>query len=310
MSLPGETWIQMQLLVWGVLVAAAMPLAVLALMRKRRGKPVKPMWIKYGAWYLMAPLVAVPMVLGRAWMQAAFLILSLLAFEEYSRAVGLWKKPSYVWLARFCIVLFYLPVFISWIGLFMAMPAYVIILIFLFSIIRDQYKGVVQLSCLTVLGTIYFGWFLAHLAYLMNVEEGRALVIAFLFVVALNDACGYLAGSTFGRRTLSPRLSPGKTVEGFLAATLITIAVTFAIRFALGGISMLHALLLGFLLAVGGTCGDLTISLIKRDVGIKDSGSIIPGHGGVLDRLDSILFTSPIFFHFMSYFCRVLAPAS
>jgi phosphatidate cytidylyltransferase len=99
-----------------------------------------------------------------------------------------------------------------------------------------------------------------------------------------------------------PNLSPNKTWEGAIGAMIVTVGVTIGLRFALYDMTVLIAALFGLLLAFGGTCGDLVISVIKRDVQIKDTGNLIPGHGGLLDRLDSVLFVSPIFFHFMNAF--------
>lgn len=304
MNLSEEAW-RMLLLIWAALIAAAIPLAALTPVRRRRGEPVKPMWVKYAAWFLIAPVVTIPMALGRVWMQVTFLLLSLYAFEEYSRAVGLWKERGHMWLARVGVLLAYVPVFLDWYGLFTAMAAYIILLVFVFPIMRDKYEGMIQRTCLTILGVIYCGWFLAHLAFLMNVPAGRELVLVFLFALAVNDGGAYLVGSCIGRRPLAPNLSPGKTVAGALGAIALTIGAMFAARFALCGISVTHTILLGFLLSVGGTCGDLAMAMIKRDVKIEDTGSLIPGHGGLLDRLDSVLFTAPIFFHFMNYFYDV-----
>ena len=300
------TWVRMFLLVWGVLLAFAVPLAVLTPIWSRRGKNVKAMWVKYGAWFIMVPVLTIPACFHRVVMQVALLLLSLYAFEEFSRAVGLWKHRAHVWLARIGILMIYVPVLFPWFSLFMTMPAYVVMLVFLFPIARDKYEGMIQRSCLAMLGVIYFGWFLAHLAFLMNVAEGRAMVLAFFLVVIVNDASAYLIGSTVGKRLVSPNISPKKTVEGVLGSAAVSIGMIFAVRFALPCISLPDTILLGFVLGVGGTCGDLTISLIKRDVGVKDMGTLIPGHGGLLDRLDSILFTAPIFFHFLKHFCRVL----
>jgi len=306
MRLPEEPWLLMLLVVWGVLLAATVPLVLISPVRRRRGKSVKSMWIKYAAWFVMVPTMTLPMLAGPQWMQIAFLVMSLYAFEEYSRAVGIWRERSHMWLARISIVLTHVPIFIGWPGTFMVMPAYVILLILAYPIMRDTYKGMIQRSCLTILGVLYFGWFLGHLSLLLNVPEGRALVLAFSLVIVANDASAYLIGSSIGRTPLSPNLSPNKTAEGVLGSLAVAIALTFAVRFALGGISTVHTLLLGFLLGVGGTCGDLAISMIKRDVQIKDTGNLIPGHGGLLDRLDSALFAAPIFVHFMNYFYGVL----
>jgi len=302
-DLPDEPWLRMLLLMWGVLIAAAVPLAVLTSVRRRCGQPVKPMWTKYAVWFPMAGIVSVSMMLGRLWLQAVFLLLSLLAFEEFARAVGLWKERRHVWLGRAGILLAYIPVFVGWVGLFIAMPAYLIILVFVFPIVLDKFEGMVQRTCLTILGVLYCGWFLGHLALLAGNIHGRALILAFLLVVVVNDGIAHLIGTSLGRRPLAPNLDPDKTLPGALVATLMTVEMMFVVRFALSGISGMHAIQLGLLLSIGGTCGGLVMAMIKRDVQIEDAGSLIPGHGGLLNRLNSVFFTAPIFFHFMHYAC-------
>ncbi len=302
MTMPEPIWQQLVVYIAAALLAWSLPLAVFSLIRKRRGKDVRSMWIKYASWFVMVPAFIIPMYLGTAWVQLVLFGLSLYAFEEYGRAVGLWKEPSHMWLGRVCILLIYIPVFAGSFGTFMSMPAYIIILAFLFPILRDRYQGMIQRTVLVIFGAIYFGWFLAHLAFLVSIDVGQQLVLAFLLIVVTNDASAYVIGSNFGRHKMSPNVSPNKTWEGAIGAMLVAMAVTLAVRFALLDISVGATLFLGFLLAAGGTCGDLSISLLKRDVQIKDTGSLIPGHGGLLDRLDSILFVAPLFFHFMNAF--------
>jgi phosphatidate cytidylyltransferase len=302
MRLPTELWQRMLILVWGILVAWSVPLAVITFIRKRAGKEVRSIWVKYGSWFIMVPVLTVPLLLGKAFTQALFLLLSLYAFEEFSRTVGLWKEQAHMWIGRISILLIYATVFVKSFGTFMSMPAYIIIIAFLLPILRDRYQGMIQRTVLTIFGVIYFGWFLGYLAFLANIDTGFQLIIAFLLIVITNDASAYVIGSNLGRHRMVPNLSPNKTWEGALGAGVVTIAVTVAMRFALYNMPVWVALIFGFLLAFAGTCGDLSISLVKRDVHIKDTGSLIPGHGGLLDRLDSILFATPVFFHFMNAF--------
>lgn len=300
--MPEETWLQMLFIVGMVLVGCSVPLLVITLVRRLHGNEIRSMWIKYGSWFIIFPVFTLPIFIDPRAMQALFLVMSLVAFEEYARAVGLWKEPAHMWLGRICIVLVYVAVYFKSFGLFMSVPAYVVVLIFLLPIFRDKYRGMIQRTCLTMLGVLYFGWFLAHLAYLLNIDTGRQLILAFMLIVVVNDAAAYIIGSNLGRHRMSPNISPNKTWEGAIGATLIAIGTTIGVRFALYDMSIGVAVLLGFLLAFGGTCGDLAMSVIKRDVQIKDTGSLIPGHGGLLDRLDSVLFVAPIFFHFMNAF--------
>lgn len=302
MKLPDEIWLRMLLLLCAVLVAWSVPLAVITLIRKHLAKEVRSIWIKYASWFIMLPAFTIPMLIGPVFMQAFFLLMSLFAFEEFARAVGLWKEHGHMWLGRICIMLIYSAVFVKSFGFFMSMPAYVIVIAFLLPIVRDKYRGMIQRTCLAVLGIIYFGWFLAYLAFLLNIDAGRQLILAFVLVVVMNDASAYVIGSNLGRHRMSPNISPNKTWEGMVGAVIVTIGMTFAVRFALLDISIPDTVILGLILAVGGTCGDLAISVIKRDVQIKDTSHLIPGHGGLLDRLDSVLFVAPVFFHFMNAF--------
>ncbi len=125
-------------------------------------------------------------------------------------------------------------------------------------------------------------------------EDGVARMILFLLVVAMNDTGGYVAGVLFGRHPMAPRISPKKSWEGFVGSLLfgVTAAVLMAV-YGLGAPAWV-GVLLGVCLVVVGTCGDLVESLIKRDLGIKDMSSFLPGHGGVMDRLDSLLISAPV----------------
>jgi phosphatidate cytidylyltransferase len=302
MNLPSELWQRMLLLVAAILVAWSIPLVIISIIRKSRGKEIKPIWVKYGSWFIMVPILTVPLLLGRWVTQALFLLLSLYSFEEFARTVGLWKEQAHMWVGRGLILLIYSTIFLESFGTFMSMPAYAIILTFLLPILKDRYSGMIQRTVLTIFGVIYFGWFLGYLAFLMNIEIGRQLIIAFLLIIVTNDAAAYIIGSNLGKHHMVPNLSPNKTWEGAIGAGIVTVAMTVAMRFALYDMELWISIILGLLLAFAGTCGDLSISLVKRDVHIKDTGHLIPGHGGLLDRLDSILFATPVFFHFMNAF--------
>jgi phosphatidate cytidylyltransferase len=155
-------------------------------------------------------------------------------------------------------------------------------------------------SAIAVLGTTYVGMLSGSLIRLRNdFPEGSKLVYFLLLVVWLGDSGAYYVGKTFGKHKLSPRISPKKTVEGLLggvAASVITAVVihyTFFDKFPLH-----HAIIAGVILSISGVIGDLAESMWKRSADVKDSGTLLPGHGGFLDRFDSILFTAPILYSY------------
>jgi phosphatidate cytidylyltransferase len=121
-----------------------------------------------------------------------------------------------------------------------------------------------------------------------------------VFLTEVNDIAQYIWGKLFGRTAITPTISPKKTLAGFVGGVLTTVLLAMALRF-LSGFEPVFAVASGLLIALSGFMGDLVVSAIKRDVGVKDSGVLIPGHGGMLDRIDSLTYTAPLFFHFVSY---------
>lgn len=147
---------------------------------------------------------------------------------------------------------------------------------------------------ITVLGVAYvplLGSFVALLA--RDPQHGRGLVVAMIIATAVYDMAAYAGGSRFGRHRLAPTISPNKSVEGAITATLATVALVSVPASFLGPWSIGQAALFCLLVSVAAPTGDLVESMIKRDFGIKDMGTILPGHGGVLDRIDAMLFVAP-----------------
>jgi phosphatidate cytidylyltransferase len=150
---------------------------------------------------------------------------------------------------------------------------------------------------LAVFGAVYIGTTLPFWAFLRDVYDGRALVILGIATAAMNDTFAMFGGRLFGRHKFAPLTSPNKTWEGFFAGLVGSILTVLLIKLIwLKWLPMVHVMGLGILIGITGPFGDLIESLIKRDHHVKDSGTIIPGHGGVLDRLDAMIFTGPAVF--------------
>jgi phosphatidate cytidylyltransferase len=149
----------------------------------------------------------------------------------------------------------------------------------------------------TMFGAVYTGFLLAYLVLLVrNFTHGRELALAVILGVWANDSLAYLVGSTFGRHKMMPRISPNKSWEGFLAGAAGTLAVWIALPFLFPWVGVKLPLAIAVGVLIGGTVviGDLFESRLKREAGVKDSGTLLPGHGGFLDRLDSLLLVGLI----------------
>jgi len=157
----------------------------------------------------------------------------------------------------------------------------------------------------TVTGILYMGWMLGHYVMLRQLDHGRELVILALFTTFACDTSAYFVGRAWGKHHMTPTISPHKTWEGAAGGFAGAVAAALALHFLLdlGGwslpLSRLEVVGVGCLIGVMAQVGDLLESLLKRRAGVKDSGNLLPGHGGVLDRIDSLVFTGVIVYYFV-----------
>jgi phosphatidate cytidylyltransferase len=167
-------------------------------------------------------------------------------------------------------------------------------------------RPLVESTANTLFGAIYIGWLLGYAIWLQGRADGSQLVLFLVGVTWAGESAAYLVGSSVGRRRLAPILSPGKTVEGAIAQVITSIAAALALGFwLLPACGLLGAAGAGVVLGVIGQVGDLAESAIKRSIGTKDTGDLIPGHGGMLDRIDSLLFNAPALYLYSLYaWCR------
>ena len=151
-------------------------------------------------------------------------------------------------------------------------------------------------------GILYIGYTLGHFLRLRNQQDGALLVFFVLLVTWASDAAAYYVGKTWGARPLAPRLSPNKTVEGFIGGLVVDPIIAWIGHvWFLPVVTPVDCLILGILFTVLGLLGDLSESALKRQAGVKDSGALIPGHGGMLDRVDSLLLNAPVFYYYMAF---------
>ncbi len=184
-----------------------------------------------------------------------------------------------------------------------------------FQLTRLDLQSAITGIAATMMGVVYVGWLLSHAILLRNLPvDAGASDIGFFFIILviattfLADAGAYFTGRSLGKHKLWPRISPKKTWEGAIGGVVVGTLGTVASKLVFDawildtGMPIIHCLILGLILCVVSIFGDLSESMLKRDAGIKDSGTIIPGHGGILDRLDSLLFTIPATYYYLKIF--------
>jgi phosphatidate cytidylyltransferase len=169
----------------------------------------------------------------------------------------------------------------------------------------SDFDRTVPAASATLLGAIYLGALGGTIAGLLTLAppgSGAWRVVMLLAIIMVSDTFAFFVGHAFGRRRLAPSVSPGKTVEGAVGGLVGGVVGALAVRsLGLPTLPVLHAVILGVVVAALGIVGDLDESLLKRWAGVKDSGTLFPGHGGMLDRLDSLLFGAPVLYYYFLY---------
>lgn len=180
-----------------------------------------------------------------------------------------------------------------------------------FLFLRVNLQNALTGVSVLVFGVLYVSWTLGHLISMRTLFNGQNIIFFILIVTWGVDTGAYYTGRLIGRHKLSPAVSPGKTVEGAIGGVITAMAGAFLARWwFLPGLTVRNTILIGVIFGVMSQFGDLSESLLKRSAEVKDSGSIIPAHGGMLDRVDSLIFNIPAFYYYVLYFAPGIAHIS
>lgn len=297
----------------GIVIAIATGLVVASILvrvLKSRGKlnaaTYDELILRTRSWYVLAAAMVGPILLGPFWVWLFFLALSLFCFWEFSRATHLNECKATTGAVFLAILVTFFAVLDHWMDFFTTSWAMGICLIFMVALLPDRPTGYIRRVSLAFIGFALFAISLGHLGFISNDLLFRPMLLWILFCTELNDVFAYISGKTFGRRKLLPETSPNKTWGGAIGAVVLTTSLAAAIGyFVFQGTPLAaphHLIVMGCIISVLGQCGDLVVSSIKRDLEIKDMASTIPGHGGLLDRFDSLLLVAPTLFHYINYF--------
>jgi phosphatidate cytidylyltransferase len=262
------------------------------------------------SWWIMVLVLFGALALGRLGAVLIFALISFLALREFLTATPTRPADHTALFASFFIVLpyqFYL-VYIGWYGMFVIMvPVYAFVLIPALMAIAGDVADFLERTARTQWGLMVCVYFISHIPMLMNLDVppprmGKSGLVFFLIAVTQgSDVLQYVWGKLCGKHPIVPKLSPKKTVEGFVGGVLCASALG-AGMFRLTPFTPWQAFFVALLLCITGFIGGLVMSAIKRARGFKDWGVLIQGHGGMMDRMDSLCFSAPVFFHVLHYF--------
>lgn len=283
------------------------PLIVMALSvsGKVDAKLRRELWLRYFTWLMLVPLMVGPILAGAFWTMLAIGALSIGCYWEFARNTPLKREWAINLVAIAGIVVLTFGALDHWWELFSAAQPVTICLIAAIAVLPDRAQGYLQRVALGAMAFALFGAGLGHLSYLANDTNYRPILLLILVCVEMNDIFAFLCGKLFGRRKLAPNTSPGKTLGGSLGALVLTTLLFGVVGhwvFAAPLSNWWHLATMGLILSLLGQLGDLVLSSIKRDLGVKDLGTLLPGHGGLLDRFDSLILVAPAMFYYVGHF--------
>ena len=288
---------------------------VLGLLHWGLKKNLGSIWSTYRSWLVIAPLGLAAVFAGRVPTIIGITLLAIFGFKEFARASGLYRDWWMTGAVYGGIVAVGIASLIShprgeeqgpgWYGFFVAVPVFAIALILLVPILRNRARGELQRMSLGIVGFVYIGWMFGHLGFLANALNAYGYILYVVFATEVNDIAAFTFGRLFGRHPLRSEISPNKTWEGALGALGVSLLLPWLLRFSFPDFGPWQLILAGLIVGIGGQLGDLSISVIKRDIGTKDMGGLIPGHGGILDRIDSLIYVAPLFLHMANYYSKL-----
>jgi phosphatidate cytidylyltransferase len=262
------------------------------------------------AWWVMALVFMLSVTIGTVGSIVLFALVSFLALREFVTLTPTARGDHRALLWCFFVVtpLEYVLVWMGWYGLFtILIPVYVTIFLATRTAMTGDTAHYLQRTSAIQWGLLVCVYFVSYVPALLMLRipgyAGRnaTLIFFLVLVVQLSDVLQYIWGKTFGSRRIAPSVSPNKTWEGFIGGVLSATAAGTAVWWATP-FTPAQAAVIALAVALMGFAGGLIMSAIKRDLGVKDYGSLIPGHGGMLDRIDSLCFAAPVFFHITRYF--------
>tara|TARA_B100000989_G_scaffold80320_1_gene57247 strand:- start:254 stop:1207 length:954 start_codon:yes stop_codon:yes gene_type:complete len=276
-------------------------------------KLVEEMQIRTRSWWIMCFIFLFASLINPIITYIALAFLSFLTLREIYSLLKLREMDrSILFFCYLCIPVQYFLAFKGYYNLFLIfIPVFMFIIIPFLLVLTGETKDIIRSMCILPTSLMLGVYGISHLALLINFPEmnndeisGKALLLFLIFITEANDIMQFIWGKIFGKNKILPNVSPNKTWEGFIGGILSTTLIGYLMGF-LTPLSTVQLITISFSISILGFMGDSILSAVKRDFGVKDMGSAIPGHGGVLDRVDSLSTTASPFFHIV-YFIIML----
>lgn len=272
---------------------------------RKKNTHLSAAWASLQSWIIFAPILFLMIAAGRPWPLLGITFISLLCAKEYFQITGMYHKSLFVWMTYFCIGTFAYSVHKDYIILYEITPMIFLGLISLIPIFLNEAKSMLQYIALSLMCSIFVGWAFMHTAWIVQMPSGAFYLIYIILLSELCDNVALAVSRLIGKKKVADKIVSNRTLEGVIISFAATLAAANGLKIILPEADQNMWWIYGLIAALVGSLGDLILAVIRRDLGVRDYGIFIIGRGGVLDRMDRLIFVAPIYYYTILYLPRL-----
>jgi phosphatidate cytidylyltransferase len=288
----------------GLILGFLFLLAVIIYPLRKRNADLISGWASLQSWIIGAPLFLLIIGAKSPWPHVGIAIIAILGIKEFFQLTGMYHKSSFVWLTYIFVGAMAYSALEKNMALYNLLPMIFLAVAALIPVLQNNAKHMIQYTGLSLMATCFLGWALLHLLWILAWDKGPYVIIYISVITEVWDNLNLIIGRFWGKKKFVSNITPLRTVEGFLLAIPLTIFLAYGLRHLMVFRDWQYWLTASLVAVVAGSLGDLLLSAIRRDLGVRDTGAFIIGRGGFLDRLDRLIFVAPLFYYAILYLNR------
>jgi phosphatidate cytidylyltransferase len=286
----------------GLIIGSLVILALIAYLFKRKGSPYTSAWASLKSWLFVAPLLFAVFALPKPWPLVFLTWMGILSAKSFFQMVGMYHRSWFVWVTYVFIgLLGYMVYADDRMRYYDLSPMIFLFVVALIPILRNSATHMIQYMCLSLMAFIFWGWSYMHMARLLTFEGGELMVLYLYLLAEVSENASWAFSKIIGKHKPFSRISGKTSLEGMIIAFVITMLCAWGLRNLLPDRSERFWIAAGLVAAIFGRMGDLVINVIRRDLGIKNTGIFIIGRDGVLTRVDKLIVIGPMYFYLYIY---------
>lgn len=280
-----------------IVLGSLILLSILTFFLKRKGPPYTSAWASLRSWLFAAPLLFAMFALPKPWPLIFTTWMGVLSAKSFFQMVGMYHRSWFVWVTYVFIFMMGYFIYADNTNLYNLMPMIFLGTVCLIPLLRNSATQMIQYIALTLIAFIFWGWSYMHMGRLLQFEGGELMVLYLYLLTEVSENTSWACSKLFGRYRPFSKISNKVTVEGMFVAFAVTMLVAWGLRHLLPDRSERFWIASGLVAAIFGRMGDLLINVIRRDLGIKNTGIFIIGRDGMLSRVDKLIFVGPMYYY-------------